>query len=104
MSQISSITILATGIVFGVLISSIYYNVTGRRTVSNYQRLEKPFFLGVTVTFTTIEGKQYFLKEFDDYAKYVKKYEPTTLSYEVSIHVNNIIAQSIAFVVINIVW
>eukprot|EP01036_Dinobryon_divergens_P023626 gene23626-31992_t len=53
MSQLSSISILATGIVFGV-----------------------------AVTFNTLDSKQTFLKEFGEYAKYVKNYEPTTISYE----------------------
>ena len=85
MSQLPSISTLATGIVFGVLISTIYYNSIGRRSFEGKsQRSEKPFFLGVAVTFTTLDSKQTFLKEFGEYAKYVKDYEPTTLSYEVN--------------------
>ena len=87
MSQLPSISTLATGIVFGVLISTIYYNSIGRRRFEGksqrFSRSEKPFFLGVAVTFTTLDCKQTFLKEFGEYAKYVKDYEPTTLSYEV---------------------
>lgn len=85
MSQLSSISILATGIVFGVLISTIYYNSIGRKSFEGrVSQSEKPFFLGVAVTFTTLDSKQTFLKEFGEYAKYVKNYEPTTLSYEVN--------------------
>ena len=86
-SQFPPVVTFFTGIIIGALLSSIYYNVfvgvNHRRQRMSQLTSEKPFFLGVTVTFTSIETKEIFLKEFGEYAKYVKNYEPTTLSYEV---------------------
>lgn len=52
------------------------------RISTGYRNTPPPFFLGVTLKFRDEEDKTYFKSIFRDIAEYVKRNEPTTISYE----------------------
>lgn len=75
----SNLSYFLVGIILGSVIG-IYFTTN---SVKEKSTIVNPFFLGVSITFPSVESKKNFLKDFAEFAKYVKEFEPTTLSYEV---------------------
>ena len=72
-STLSQMFFIGLGIAIGVGLTTLYktYNVN-----------KNTFFLGITITFKSIEDKEEFKSLFTPLAKFVKANEPHTLSYE----------------------
>eukprot|EP01038_Epipyxis_sp_PR26KG_P010045 gene10045-13503_t len=87
--QVVVVSCLLVGITIGYFLGSLNFSqlqqcdenktIEGLSRTSKYK---KAFFLGVTITFKSIEDKKYFIREFSSYAKFVGQYEPSTISYE----------------------
>ena len=72
-STLSQILLIGIGIAIGVGLTTLYkkHNIN-----------KNTFFLGITITFKSIEDKEEFKSLFTPLAKFVKANEPHTLSYE----------------------
>lgn len=83
MSNPFSNSFFTLGLLIGIAST---YLLTRNTSINNNESIrqvshDKPFLLGVTLKFKSIQDKEYFKEIFKPMAEYVRKNEPLTLSY-----------------------
>lgn len=73
---------VVVGILGTILLSRLMSNMHSSQSTSNNHQNQKSFDLFVNLEFNNEKEKERFKKIFAPMAEYVKKHEPTTLSYE----------------------